>query len=448
MESESKPTFWNVDAQDFIPSASSDFTPKQEEHKKPQDKKKPYYKKQQHKKKNPHTEEKKHQNTKDPLSISIIGINNSGKTTLAVTLSGSAHISHFTNCQIYTKDTKPRKYIFIDTAGFLQQQILPISITDYSILAINVLEIREPNLKEIGILLKNYLNGRLIVALTHVDQINWDHDSYNTAVIEVRRILDKCGVIDTLCVPIGGNINIIQRVSKDYAPWYSGKTLIQILDTLEIPQKKIEKAVKVPIFGINGNKNDGYLGKVLSGNFTCGTKVMILPNGQRADIVNIKDIKGGDIDKANAGEIVSITLKTPVDNGNLGLVLCEIKELSVVAKEFRAEVIFFNLEQNVVSPGFSCQIHLHSIIDDCVVVEVISVTDIETKAKVKLNSVRSDQRAMVVIQVNNSVCAENCSKGWDCLSKFSLVLNGKVVGVGKIVELHNKVEEVVAGMGF
>lgn len=448
MESESKATFWNVDAQDFIPSGSSDFAPKLEENKKPQDKKKPHYKKQQHKKKNPHTEEKKHQNTKDPLSISIIGTNNSGKTTLAVTLSGSAHISQFNNCQIFTKDTKPRKYIFIDTNGSLQSQILPISITDYSILAINVLEIREPYLKELGILLKNYLNGRLIVALTHVDQINWDHDSYNAAVIEVRRVLDKCGVIDTLCVPIGGNINITQRVLKDSAPWYSGKTLFQVLDTLEIPQKKIEKAVKVPIFAINGNINDGYLGKVLSGNFTCNTKAMILPNNQRADIVNIKDIKGGDIEKANAGEIVRITLKSSVEGGSLGLVLCEMQDLSVVAKEFRGEVIFFNLEQNVINQGFGCQIHLHSVVDDCTIVEVISVTDIETKAKVKINSVRSDQRAMVVIQVNNSVCAENSSKGWDCLSKFSLVLGGKVIGVGRIVELHNRVEEVVSGMGF
>ncbi|OMJ78632.1 hypothetical protein SteCoe_21509 [Stentor coeruleus] len=446
MESESKPTMWNVDAVDFVPSGTIDFAAKAPE--KAEDKKKPFNKNQKHKKKNFKKEEKKTQHAKDCVSISIVGADGSGKTTISNVLSGNPPCTQLANCRILCKDSKFRRYVFFDTAGSLYEQVLPISITDYSILSVSVVGIREQYLKEVAVLLKNYVLGRLIIAITHVEQINWDHDAYNAAVIEIRKVLDKYGVIDTLCVPVGASVNISQRVTKDIAPWYNGKTLSQVLDTLETPHKKLEKGVKMPILPLSADQAQGYLGKVLSGTLTINSKISLLPSKDRVEILKITDINGGDIEKATTSDIIKLTFKNHINGPSSGLLVCEMQELSVVSRVFRAEVNVFNLDQNVINPGFSCQIYFHSAVEDCTITDIISVTDWETKAKNKMETIRSDQRAMVVIHINNSICAENASKGWDILSKFSLVLNNRVVGVGKVVELHNRVEEVASEMGF
>ena len=57
-------------------------------------------------------------------------------------------------------------------------------------------------------------------------------------------------------------------------------------------------------------------------------------------------------------------------------------------------------------------------------------------------------KAIVIVRAENMISAENISKGCDFLAKFCLVKGGKVIGVGRILELHNKVEEIASQMGF
>ena len=54
----------------------------------------------------------------------------------------------------------------------------------------------------------------------------------------------------------------------------------------------------------------------------------------------------------------------------------------------------------------------------------------------------------MVIRVANFVCAENATKKIECLSKFAMSFGDRIIGVGKIIELYNRVEEIAAEMGF
>ena len=451
MESESKVSFWNLDAADFVPSG--DFNPIPKPVANPNVKEKKENKKKinnKGKKKQPE-ERKFSQKPKETVVLSLIGPSQSGKSTLANFLSRNSSGIQGHHYSILQSDSKSRKYAIFDNTGATENQIVSISISDYIILVLPVISNSlEGYLKELSFLMKNYSTGRIVIILNHLDDINWDGTTYNNAVHDIRFILDKYGVNDTIFIPVASGINVNQRVTKDIAPWYNGKSLIQALDTLEIPQRSSGTGAKVPMLpAATNDPNCNFVGKLISGSLNMQSKVLLMPMSLKVDILSMFDIQGNTIENSNHGDVIKFSLRVPEELLNLkGLILCENKEKCIITKEFRAEVNLFNLGDTLVTSGFLCKMLLHCAEENIEVTEVISVTDLKNKDKIKINTARNEQKAIMVIRAANNVCAQHISKNSDCLGKFSLILMNTIIGVGKILELHNRVEEVASQMGF
>lgn len=444
MESESKHTLWNVDATDFVPLGLSSFAPKPQPSKKPKD---------QHKnnKKKSHPMEERKLNTKgkDCVTLSVIGPSQSGKSSVAELLVGNSLSSATTTYRVLQGEGKLRKYSVLDGSGSTKDQIVPICHADHVILVLSVQGHGAEYLKEIAMVLKNYTIGRVLVAISHLEEIRWDSTSYSAVVQGIRQVFDKEGVRDTIFIPISSGVNVVQRVGKDLAPWYNGKSLLQAVETLEPPQKKLGKGLRMCLLPTQNDSNYNFFGRILTGTLTLQSKVVLMPQSLRVDILSIADPKNNPIDQGNTGEIVKLLIRLPEPNTSpLGLILCENQEKCVTSKEFRAEVTWLNLGNTMVTSGFVGNLLLHSGEENAEITEVLNVVDLKTKAKIKIHQVGNDQKAVVIVRAENMVCAENISKGCDCLGKFSIAQGGNIVGVGRILELHNKVEEVASQMGF
>jgi translation elongation factor EF-1alpha len=172
-----------------------------------------------------------------------------------------------------------------------------------------------------------------------------------------------------------------------------------------------------------------------------------MPSDVKVEILALYDSCGSRVDSCKAGDVLKIHIRSS-DERTKGLVICENHEKCVTAKEFRAEVTFHSLPSGQVNPGFNCEIQMHTSLEQVEISEILSVYDLETKAKQKIHQARDNQRANVILKLATPICAENSSRGWDMLSKFSLWSEGRVVGTGKVMELHNRVEEIASQMGL
>lgn len=446
MESKTNPTFWNVDAVDFVPTEFLTTPSKPQTATKTQNSASKASKKQSSKPKKTYEEEKKsYTKLKDTLAFSFVGPDS--KSVVCNTLLNTPSVYENSSFRIFQLQSKSRRYFIFDSKGRIQDQLLSVINSEYIVLILPITDIQQDYIKEVLIVLRNYINTKLVILFNFLETA-WDNSAYNAAVQAIRSTLGKYGITDNTIIPISSSFNITTKVPKDIAPWYNGKTLLQTLDGLENPSKKPGKGARISLIP-SADPNWDFIGKLLCGNLSLQSKLIIMPTSLRVELLSISDLNNNPIDIANPSDILKLRIKLPEDfKQEQGLILCEMQEICITSKEFRAEVNFFNLGEGLIESGFGCKLLIHSVVEDVDVIDVLSVIDWETKNKVKVKVVRNEQKAVVVIRASQLICAENASKGWECLGKFALVLGDRIIGVGKILELYNRVEEIASQMGL
>ena len=416
---------WNLDVAEFVPSGPPVQTGGMKKPKKKE-------------------EEKKTVMPKETVTVALFGPIASGKSFLACSLAGNAKFVSIDHGRLVNKDFKTRRYVMFDSNDSLHDQLVLASISDYVVIVLKIDAINEDELRALAVLLKGIVTSRVVVVLTHMDLINWSDSIYFATLNSVRRVLDSAGLNDNIFVPVGRDQNVGQKMQKEVAPWYNGKSFILTLESLRAKTFKVEKGVKAPGFPVLDQPSTFIL-RLISGALGPASKLIVMPSGDKVDIQALHDSCGNRVDNAKAGDVVKIQVRGAEGRG---LVFCENHEKCVTAKEFRAEAVFMNLEDGRVEPGYPCRIQIHNTIEDAEISEVISVYDLETKAKQKIHFARNGQKANLIIKLQTALCAENSSKGWDILSKFYLWKDSKIIAAGKVVELFNRIEEIASQMGL
>jgi peptide chain release factor subunit 3 len=116
-------------------------------------------------------------------------------------------------------------------------------------------------------------------------------------------------------VPISGlsGDNILEPVGKK-CPWYSGPTLLQILDQLPLNDRSLNGPLRIPILDVTVTEKgsltkEGSLtahGKIEIGSIRIGDKVLISPSGFLTQVSSILDHKNDSVLYARPGENVQI----------------------------------------------------------------------------------------------------------------------------------------------
>jgi sulfate adenylyltransferase subunit 1 len=80
---------------------------------------------------------------------------------------------------------------------------------------------------------------------------------------------------------LGGDMVVDRGANLD---WYDGPTLLQILETVEVPQRPAEAPLRFPIQYVarpTATPPRGYMGRIESGALAVGDRVVALPTGRR-----------------------------------------------------------------------------------------------------------------------------------------------------------------------
>jgi len=91
--------------------------------------------------------------------------------------------------------------------------------------------------------------------------------------------------------------NVVDRSKK--TPWYEGKTLLDLLDTMDVSRTESTENFRFPVQYVNRPNLDfrGFCGTIAGGSIKVGDDITVLPSGKTTKVKSIID--SGDITETN-----------------------------------------------------------------------------------------------------------------------------------------------------
>jgi bifunctional enzyme CysN/CysC len=276
--------------------------------------------------------------------------------------------------------TEKRKFIVADTPGHEQFTRNMVTGASTAELAVILIDARK------GILTQtrrhSYLTHLLgikniVLAVNKMDLVEYSKDIFDQIVADYTAFAASIGVRDFTAIPISGfkgdNITMLSENTK----WYSGPTLMQHLENVELDQSADQGlSFRMPVQWVNRPNLDfrGFSGKIASGIVKPGDEVRILPSGKTSHVDRIVTL-GGDLDQAVAGQSITLTLRDEVDCSR-GQIITAAKDPLEVADQFEATVIW--MDETDLVPGRAYYLKIGA--------QTVSATVAQPKYQINVNT--------------------------------------------------------------
>ncbi|HET9475044.1 MAG TPA: sulfate adenylyltransferase subunit CysN [Steroidobacteraceae bacterium] len=181
----------------------------------------------------------------------------------------------------------------------------------------------------------------VILAVNKMDLIGYDRAKFEAIAAEFVAYANKLGVTSVEVIPVGAlhGVNVVARGSKE-TPWYSGRTLLEALEGIEVARNDGLKELRFPIQFVNRPDANfrGYAGTIASGEISVGDAVLALPSRKSSKVSEITTADGP-LEKAGAGQAVTIVLADEIDLSR-GDVLVHAEHRPTLARTFDAHLIW------------------------------------------------------------------------------------------------------------
>jgi len=197
----------------------------------------------------------------------------------------------------------------------------------------------------------------VIVAVNKMDLVGFEHATFEEVTGIVRTTAARLDVPEVISIPVSAvtGDNITQR--SESMPWYHGPTLLEALEVWEpLDAREGAEVAEAPfrfpvqfIVRAEGNFR-GYAGTVVSGSVARGDKVVIADSGRTAAIDRIVtydlhvDGHIADLDRAETGQAVTLTLDTEVDVTRGDVIASAVGEQLEPADRFAVDMVWLGEE--------------------------------------------------------------------------------------------------------
>ncbi|XP_045826371.1 eukaryotic peptide chain release factor GTP-binding subunit ERF3A-like isoform X2 [Trifolium pratense] len=244
---------------------------------------------------------------------------------------------------------------------------------------------------------------------------------------------------DVSFLPISGlmGLNIKTRLDKSHCSWWDGPCLFESLDSIEVPMGDPQSPFRMPIIDKFKDMGTVVMGKVESGTIKDGDSLLIMPNKDHVKVVAIY-IDEKRVNIAGPGENLRVRLSGIEEEDLLsGFVLSSAANPISTVTEFVAQLQILELLDNAIfTAGYKAVLHVHSVVEECEIVELLEQIDPKTRKPIKKKVLFVKNGAIVLcrVQVNNVICVEKFSD-FPQLGRFTLRTEGKTVAVGKITAI-------------
>jgi translation elongation factor EF-1 alpha len=355
-------------------------------------------------------------------------------------------------------ETKKYFFTIIDAPGhrdFVKNMITGASQADAAILAVSAKKGEfeagmspEGQTREHLILAKTMGIDQIIVAVTKMDLTEppYDEKRYKEIVDTLTKFMksfgfkmDKVKFVPVVS-PTGENITRKSESMK----WYTGQTLEEYLDALEMPPKPVDKPLRIPIQEVYSISGVGVVpvGRVETGVLKVGDKVVFMPVGKVAEVRSI-ETHHTKMDKAEPGDNIGFNVRG-VEKKDIkrGDVAGSPNAPPTVADEFTARVVVI-WHPTAISVGYTPVVHVHTASVACRISELVAKLDPKTGQEAEKNPqfLKMGEAGIVKFKPIKDLVVEKFNE-YPPLGRFAMRDMGKTIGVGIIIDVKPKKVEI------
>lgn len=294
--------------------------------------------------------------------------------------------------------TPKRKFIIADAPGHVQytrNMITGASNTNLIIILIDARQGVVEQTRRHSIIASLLKIPHVVVAINKMDLVEYSQDVYNNIVIDYSEVAAQLGLQDITYIPISAlnGDNIVDRSER--FNWYDGKTLLELLETVEIgqdinlsdPRFQVQLVIRPQTEELHDYR--GYAGKVISGRYKKGDKIKVLPAGTES-VISKLETAGEEVEEAFAPQSAVIHLQDDIDISR-GDTIVKNDNLPQVGNQL--EVLLCWMDEKSLQPGNKYLLQHNSRIVKAAVqqiqykLDVNSLQHLDPGGVVKLNEV-------------------------------------------------------------
>jgi sulfate adenylyltransferase large subunit len=241
--------------------------------------------------------------------------------------------------------TARRKFIIADTPGheqYTRNMATGASTADLAIILIDARHGVLPQSRRHAFIASLLGIRRFVVAINKIDLIKYDEAVFRSIEEEFRGLLDKLQVASAYFLPISALLgdNIVE--SSKRTPWFKGPSLLEYLETIDIPAASTSAAFRFPVQRVVRPDDSfrGYAGQIVAGSIRAGDPVYVLSAGRRTSVRRIATFDG-DLPVAHAPMSVTLTLGDEIDISR-GDIISAASSVPYAARHLEATVVWMH----------------------------------------------------------------------------------------------------------
>lgn len=350
------------------------------------------------------------------------------------------------------KKFSSQKYDFtiIDAPGhkdFVKNMITGASQADAAVLVVAATDTEvQPQTREHIFLSKTLGVKQLIVAVNKMDAADYSEDAFNKTKERIAALCKQVGFNPDQVpfMPISSLQGDNNVKKSENMSWYSGKTLLESLDDLSVPEKPVDLPLRVPIQDVYNITGIGVVpvGRVETGVLKVGQKVIAVP-GREGKGVN--------------GEVRSIEMhheqhQTAEPGDNIGFsvrgfgakdivrgdVVGSADQPPHVVEEFTARIVVLQ-HPSVMTVGYTPVFHVHTAQVACQITQIKAKLDPTTGEPAEENPdfIKNGDSAIVVCKPVQPLVLDKSSEVPD-MSRFAIRDSGTTVSAGMCTDFVEK----------
>ncbi|KAF6654495.1 sulfate adenylyltransferase subunit CysN [Enterobacteriaceae bacterium EKM102V] len=240
--------------------------------------------------------------------------------------------------------TEKRKFIIADTPGheqYTRNMATGASTCDLAILLIDARkgvldQTRRHSFISTLLGIKN-----LVVAINKMDLVDYSQERFEAIKQDYLDFAAQLpDDLDIRFVPMSALEGDNVATASQTMPWYTGPTLLDVLETVELKRVVDHQPMRFPVQYVNRPNLDfrGYAGTLASGSVQVGQRVKVLPSGVESTIARIVTFDG-DLQDAGAGEAITLVLQDEIDISR-GDLLVDASETLTAVQSASVDVVW------------------------------------------------------------------------------------------------------------
>ena len=306
--------------------------------------------------------------------------------------------------------TERRSFIVADTPGheeYTRNMAVGASFADLAVILVDASQ---------GVLTQTRRHTRIcslmgikhfVFAVNKMDLIDFEQEKFQKIQKDIKELLAEFEYSTAQMIPVSATEgdNITKR--SVHMPWYTGKTLLDYLETINVKENLAETGFTMPVQRVCRPNHTfrGFQGQIESGSVSVGDAIKVLPSGESAKVTLIYE---GDkeVQTSATGHAVTIQLDTEIDVSR-GCVLIRDTSLNVNSM-FAATLLWMDDVKLLPGRNFLLKLGTQSV--PATIMKIRYKIDVNTGEEVYADAIYKNEIALCEISTASKLVFDEFEK--------------------------------------